>query len=123
VESLQTLQLLLKQPDELLHKIHAGKAKKNNNNKIIGFKSKEKKKRKRKEKRYFAQQRVHLTKKEGIFNSFAKQIDTYQCRSMGRGRGACPPPPPIIWTGTFNLVSHHALPAAFRFNVFILVRN
>ena len=28
VESLQTLQLLLKQPDELLHKIHAGKAKK-----------------------------------------------------------------------------------------------
>ena len=43
--------------------------------------------------------------------------DTLQCRSMGR-----PPPPPIILTGRFNLVSCHALHVALRFNVFISVR-
>ena len=43
----------------------------------------------------------------------------------GRGRGAWAPwAPPIILTGTFNLVSCHALHdhSALRFNVFISVR-
>ena len=86
-----------------------------------------KRKEEKKEKRYFAQQRVHLTKKEGIFNSLAKQSDIYQCHSMGRGWGAGggggaappPPPPPLILTGTSNLVSSQALPAAFRFNFWV----
>ena len=41
------------------------------------FKSKEKKKKRKK--RYVAQQRVYLTKKQGIFfKSFAKQTDTFK---------------------------------------------
>ena len=45
-----------------------------------------------------------------------------QCRSMGRGRGGLPPPLPMTLTGTFNLVSAHALHAVLRFNVFISVQ-
>ena len=46
--------------------------------------------------------------------------DDVQCRSTGRGRGDLGPP--IILTGTFDLVSGHALLAALRFNVFISVQ-
>ena len=45
--------------------------------------------------------------------------DDVQCRSIGRGRGDLGPP--IILTGTFDLVSGHALHAVLRFDVFISV--
>ena len=59
-----------------------------------------------------------------VFNIFASLEMEYlvlkQCCNVGRGRGGLGPP--NILTGTFNLVSGHALDAALRFTGFISVR-
>ena len=77
-----------------------------------------KRKEEKKEKRYFAQQRVHLTKKEGIFNPLPNKVILISAIAWG-GAGGPAPPPPLILTGTSNLVSSQALPAAFRFNFWV----
>ena len=59
-----------------------------------------------------------------VFNIFASLEMEYlvlkQSCNVGRGRGGLGPP--NILTGTFNLVSGHALDAALRFTGFISVR-
>ena len=83
------------------------------------FKSKEKKRRKKKRKGILVNKEYIWLRKKEFLILLPNKVILISAIAWGGAGGPAPPPPSLILTGTSNLVSSQALPAAFWFNFWV----